>query len=167
MSSHFPRLKLYADLILLFQDTIHEALLARLYDPSAAVLTALYTPDFIPIVSAAGTKYLTSLEDVLQSMAAPPSKAILRVHVTFLVGPYLSQQKHLHDQMGILNIIWPLMLASKKRKESVRVVWEVLSAVDAGAFDGILNDCGKIWKEGAEDGGIEAMNGEMAKLVAR
>ncbi|THH02630.1 hypothetical protein EW145_g6726 [Phellinidium pouzarii] len=112
------------------QPALHDALCARVYDTSAAVLEALYaTPaQIITILSAPNA--LAELAASLTAQTLP--RAVLRAHLSFFCNSFYSAQPTLGMQV-LLGLVFPHVFFSKPRGKTASSVWDVVCASALGS----------------------------------
>ena len=103
---------------------LRTAISARLTDSNISVIEALYSKptQLIPILS--DLEILNTLSASL--ISDPPSRAILRSHLSFLFNHLISANSSLGLPV-ILNFVLPHALYTKPRSKTAASVWEVIS----------------------------------------
>ncbi|KAF9268872.1 hypothetical protein L218DRAFT_536645 [Marasmius fiardii PR-910] len=148
-------------------DSIHAALLARVQDTSQSVLEALYTsnpPVFLRIATKNRKVFLDSLDVALSSSTAKPKRAILKLHLGFLLEHFLPQ---MDDDSGEVKgafqrFVFPFLLYSKPRQHTADLVWDTLvcyldRAKGASPLKELLKGCDEVRKARIEEDPIERM----------
>ncbi|KAF7977911.1 hypothetical protein HWV62_2480 [Athelia sp. TMB] len=129
------------------EESIKSALLARAHDSSAAVVDALYTQPAIVLsllaTPAVQTAYVSTVSATLTSA---PSRALIRTHLTFLAEHF----SHFKDVPVFEQCFFPFLLFSKGKKETARMVWELVERVGiqagtVGAYE-VLRGAVDAWR---------------------
>jgi hypothetical protein len=141
------------------QSSVKSTLIARLSDPEAIVLVALYEQptrllDHIPV-----NDYTSVVAPILQ-----PGKLnadLLEQHVKFLSSLP-------SGSVDMLELVFPYLLASKSTLGHAEVVWMRLSQ----SIKSVAPEAKKLWTERFQGGkrqkiDMEYFNGELSKHLAR
>ena len=109
---------------------MHSAFLARVRDPSIAVLKALYSEPSIlaPILVSNPTTFIKAVSEAILAKPSQASRVILRLHLSFLTLHFLPIVPQDVVEDAFSHTIFPFLLFSKPKFRTVQAVWEIVEA---------------------------------------
>lgn len=131
------------------QEPIKSALLARAQDSSAKVLDALYAQPaaLLPILTSSVSVAEAYIAAVSTALADSPSRTLVRAHLGFLAANF----SHFEGHGAFEKCIFPFLLFSKAKKETSRMVWELIEGLVAegdgtvAEYD-VMRGCVDAWR---------------------
>ncbi|KAK1226193.1 snoRNA-binding rRNA-processing protein utp10 [Marasmius sp. AFHP31] len=157
-------------------ESINASLLARIYDTAQSVLEALYsnTTSLLRVVTMSPKIYLDSLAAVLSSSSAKPKRAVLKLHLSFLLDHFLPKVEGQDDLIkdAFHRLVFPFLLYSKPRQHTADLVWDVLDrylsrSKGSSILKELLKGCDEARSTGGEEDPIERMANVNLSLAAR
>ncbi|KAG7098539.1 hypothetical protein E1B28_000475 [Marasmius oreades] len=159
------------------EESLHAALLARVQDTSQSVLEILYTnnpPLFLRVAAKNPQIFLDSLDVALTSFIAKPRRAILKLHLGFLLEhffPKVDGNDHIVEG-AFHRFIFPFLLYSKPRQHTADLVWDALDhylsrAKGPSSLKELLKGCDEVRKLHVQEDPIERMAKINQSLAAR
>lgn len=154
-------------------DDVESAILARVHDTSTAVLETLYSPDYTPtllrILRKSPKLYLNTLHATLS--VAKPKRAVLKLHISFLLDEFLRDVEDVSMETEIAGIVLPFLLYSKPRQHTAEGVWGMIDkylATGAGTvLPELLKGTQAARNLGEEDGDDVERMGKLNDLVTK
>lgn len=133
-----------------FQVTIRSSLFARLQDTSLPVIEALYSnPEVLTkVILDTGVKdYADNVSGVLRDPSLTGSgkdgRSIVKLHVDFTINHLLLSPNTRGEGVDDANkvylfykVVFPLLLFSKPRRRTAKLVWECIKVAEKSALEG-------------------------------
>ena len=146
--------------LLVFQESVHSALCARLQDRDTNILQQLFLQPTIltSVLNANWSSYIAFLSYALTTRKPKVSRAFRRAHLEFLNEfCKLSHQKEVLEQI-FYKILFSSLLYTKPRQHTAKVAWEIIASSSEGGIGGyeLLTGCGDIWNAENQKEGVKA-----------
>ena len=125
---------------------MRSAFLARVHDPSIAVLKALYSDPavLLPILLSDPSTFVKVISEAVASKPVQASRAILRMHLSFLALHLLPAVSPDVVEDAFSHAIFPFLLFSKPKFRTAQAVWEIIEAAQKSAPEAGLARCESI-----------------------
>ncbi|KAJ8075131.1 snoRNA-binding rRNA-processing protein utp10 [Marasmius tenuissimus] len=158
------------------QESINASLLARVYDTAQSVLEVLYsnTTSLLRVVTRSPKIYLDSLAAALSSSSAKPKRAVLKLHLSFLLDHFLPKVEGQDDLIkdAFHRLVFPFLLYSKPRQHTADLVWDILDrylsrSKGSSIVKELLKGCDEARITGDEEDPIDRMAKINLGLAAR
>lgn len=122
------------------QTSVRSALLARVHDTHVPVLEALYSNSeaLLPLVLNDPSGYIQTVSDVLHSQTSPPSRHVIKAHLSFIASHLYPRVAGLPNGAALAKavfetVFFPFLLFSKPRHRTAALVWEIIEAAEKSA----------------------------------
>ncbi|KAH9837712.1 armadillo-type protein [Rhodofomes roseus] len=113
------------------KDAAKDALRTRILDTTPSVIEALYSrhTELLPVLLEDPSTYISSLAFSLHAPKASPSRALMRLHLSFLAThfyPALRAQDPALAERVVFDLFFPCLVTSKPRQKTANMAWEIL-----------------------------------------
>jgi U3 small nucleolar RNA-associated protein 10 len=125
---------------------LRSAFLARVHDPSVTVLKALYSDPavLLPLLLSDPSTFVKAVSEAVASKPVQASRAILRMHLSFLVLHLLPAVSQDVVEEAFSHVIFPFLLFSKPKFRTAQAVWEIVEGAQKNAPEAGLARCESI-----------------------
>ena len=122
---------------------MRSAFLARVHDPSVAVLNALYSEPtaLLPVLLSDTPAFIKAVSGAVTAKPSHTSRAILRAHISFLALHFLPVVSQDVVEDAFSQAIFPFLLFSKPKFRTAQAVWEIVEAAQKNAPESGLARC--------------------------
>ncbi|KAF8259327.1 armadillo-type protein [Lactarius quietus] len=127
-------------------ESLRSAFLARVQDPSIVVLKALYSDPavLLPLLLFDPSTFVKAVSEAVASKPVQASRAILRMHLSFLILHLLPAVSQDVVEEAFSHAIFPFLLFSKPKFRTAQAVWEIVETSQKNAPEAGLARCESI-----------------------
>lgn len=127
-------------------ESLRSAFLARVHDPSIAVLKALYSDPavLLPLLLSDPSTFVKAVSEAVASKPVQASRATLRMHLSFLALHLLPAVSQDVVEEAFSHALFPFLLFSKPKFRTAQAVWEIIEAAQKTAPEAGLACCESI-----------------------